>query len=120
MGKTVIMVAHRLATIWDADQILRPDQGHLIESDATKLWWNVAALPSTPFGTATKRPSTVFGQAGQQNHQDAGGVDEHPILHLQPTPTDALVTTYHQLLESVGPEAPAKPAGIIGFCWPPP
>lgn len=62
-GRTVIMVAHRLATIRDADQILVFDRGHLVESgkhddlvgcDGTyaRLWRNYEMAQNWSLGKA--------------------------------------------------------------------
>ncbi|MBK1674930.1 ABC transporter ATP-binding protein/permease [Ectothiorhodospira shaposhnikovii] len=69
-GKTVIMVAHRLATIRDADQILVFDRGHLVEAGRhddlvvqggtyARLWQNYEVAQSWALGKAGQAPLTT-------------------------------------------------------------
>lgn len=68
-GKTVIMVAHRLATIRDADQILVFDRGRLVEGGQhdnliaqggtyARLWRNYEMAQSWSLGKAGQAPVT--------------------------------------------------------------
>ncbi|MGC2857424.1 ABC transporter ATP-binding protein [Novispirillum sp. DQ9] len=69
-GKTVIMVAHRLATIRDADQILVFDRGRLAESGRhddlvarggtyARLWRNYEMAQSWSLGKAGQAPLAI-------------------------------------------------------------
>jgi len=113
-GKTVLMVAHRLSTIRDADQILVFDRGRLCEQGQHDALLKADGIP--PVGELPAGAKLGVARGGSPGtdicprifaRQHARG--DRTVNAAVPTPAHKITpwhVTYRQLLKSVGDRAP--------------